>query len=109
MCNCVGRLACGVVGDWALTRHRIPRPAVFGWFIWMMAAAMLLLAIGNVPALYAATIVGGISYGALNGEPGRLACSCRLLRRGVRGCAGITPPILSEMCESATVCPAIAV
>ena len=94
----MGRLACGVVGDWALTRHHIPRPAVFGWFIWMMAAAMLLLAIGNVPALYAATIVGGISYGALNGErPGLLACSCRLLRHDVRGCAGITPPILSEM------------
>ena len=61
-------------------------------------AAMLLLAIGTVPALYAATIIGGISYGALNGErPGLPACSCRLLRQDVRGCAGITPPILSEI------------
>lgn len=109
VCNCVGRLACGVVGDWALMRHGVPRPVVFGWFIWMMALAMVLLAIGTVPgkagvsyqtlalvstsanvhvymllprtageagndtcravpALYAATIVGGLSYGALNGE-----------------------------------------
>lgn len=49
VCNCIGRLACGVVGDWALTRHGIPRPAVFGWFIWMMALAMGLLAIGTIP------------------------------------------------------------
>jgi hypothetical protein len=38
---------------------------VFGWFIWLMVAAMGLLAIGTVPALYAATAVAGISYGAL--------------------------------------------
>ena len=49
VCNCIGRLACGVVGDWALMRHSIPRPVVFGWFIWMMALAMVLLAIGTTP------------------------------------------------------------
>lgn len=49
VCNCIGRLVCGVVGDWALMRHSIPRPVVFGWFIWMMVLAMGLLAIGTVP------------------------------------------------------------
>ena len=40
VCNCLGRLACGAVGDIALARYQIPRPVVFGWFILLMVLAM---------------------------------------------------------------------
>ena len=33
VCNCIGRLAQGAMGDAALTRWGTPRPVVFGWFI----------------------------------------------------------------------------
>ena len=75
VCNCLGRLACGAVGDYAL-RWDIPRPSVFGWFIALMVIAMGCLALASPAALYAASAIGGFSYGAIN---------------------GITPPIYSEV------------
>jgi MFS family permease len=76
VCNCLGRLACGFVGDLALARWGTPRPVVFGWFIGLMVLAMGCLALAHPLALYAASAVGGFSYGAIN---------------------GITPPIYSEV------------
>lgn len=67
VCNCLGRLSAGVVGDFLLDRWRTPRPVCFAAFSLLTVAAMLLLALGTPTALYGATVVGGFAYGGLNG------------------------------------------
>ncbi|KAH8070938.1 3'-5'-exoribonuclease [Aureococcus anophagefferens] len=66
VCNCLGRLSAGALGDHLLAARarRGPRRSPF---CALTAAAMGLLAIGTPASLYGAVVVGGYAYGGLNG------------------------------------------
>lgn len=67
VCNCLGRLSAGALGDHLLAARGAPRPATLAFFCALTAAAMGLLAIGTPASLYGAVVVGGYAYGGLNG------------------------------------------
>ena len=67
VCNCLGRLSAGALGDHALRSWGAPRPATLAFFCALTALAMGLLALGTPASLYGAVVLGGYAYGGVNG------------------------------------------
>ncbi|KAL6880332.1 hypothetical protein ACP4OV_011897 [Aristida adscensionis] len=62
--NYAGRVIAGVVSDWALRRHKAPRPLALAVVNLLAAGGHLSIAVGTRGALYAASTVAGFCLGA---------------------------------------------
>ena len=65
VCNCLGRLLSGVIGD-VMLAHGYGRPLVFAGAMAMMVVAQVVLMFGIPSLLYIACILTGLAYGAFN-------------------------------------------
>ncbi|GBG33540.1 Protein NUCLEAR FUSION DEFECTIVE 4 [Hondaea fermentalgiana] len=63
--NCIGRLGAGLSSD-ELVRRGVHRPVVFGVLVTFLGLVTLLLSLATPITFYAATVLVGLTYGALN-------------------------------------------